>query len=122
MELLLKNATIIRPGARRNSSKKDIHIKNGVIQKIASKINVEGAKVIESQDLHVSPGWFDIGTQIGEPGYEHRETLQSTAKAAAAGGFTGIACFPNTDPIVDNKSAVHFIRSSTKKYLSLIHI
>jgi len=116
MELLLKNATIVRPGARKNSSKKDIHIKNGIIQKIGSKLNVPNARIVESNELHVSPGWFDIGTQIGEPGYEHRETLKSVAKAAAAGGYTGIASFPNTYPIVDNKSAVHFILSSTKKY------
>lgn len=115
MELLLKNATIIRSGSLKKNQKKDIYIKNGVIQKIASKIKLEGVKTIESDNLHVSPGWLDIGTQIGEPGYEHRENLQSVTDAAAAGGYTGIACFPNTDPIVDSKSAVHFIKSHTEK-------
>lgn len=114
MEFLLKNATIIHSGSK-TSTKKDIHIKNGIIQKIGSKLQVSGAKVIESDHLHVSPGWLDIGTQIGEPGYEHRENLESVAMAAAEGGYTGIACFPNTYPIIDNKSAIHFIQSNTAK-------
>ncbi len=121
MELLIKNVTIIRPGNRKKSSKKDIYIKNGIIQKIGSKLSIEGIKVVESNDLHVSPGWFDVGTQIGEPGFEHRETIDSVAKAAAKGGFTGIACFPNTNPVVDTKSAVHFIKSNSSRYATTFY-
>ena len=115
MELLIKNATIVHSDNRVSSSKKDIHIKNGEILAIAKKIEAPNAKIISSPNLHVSGGWMDIGTQIAEPGYEHRETLQSVAKAAAAGGFTALASFPNTDPVVDTKSAVHFIKAQTKK-------
>ncbi len=115
MELLIKNATIVRPDDKVNSSKKDIHIKSGKIIAIGKNISAPSAKTISSANLHVSSGWLDIGTQIAEPGYEHRETLQTVARAAAAGGFTSIACFPNTDPVVDNKSAVHFIKAQTKK-------
>ncbi len=115
MELLLKNATIVRTGSRKNSSKKDIFIKNGIIEKIGSSLSYKNARIVESPDLHVSPGWLDIGTQIGEPGFEQRETLQTVAKCAAKGGFTAIACFPNTNPVMDNKAAVHFIKSSTAR-------
>ena len=110
MDFLLKNATIVHKGFK---SKRDIHIKNGVIHKIASKLDVAGAKIISSDNLHVSPGWLDIGAQIGEPGYEHRETINSISEAAACGGFTSLACFPNTFPTVDNKSTIQFIKSMT---------
>jgi len=115
MELLIKNAIIVQSDNRVSSSKKDIHIKNGEILAIGKKIVAPSAKVITSPNLHVSGGWMDIGTQIAEPGYEHRETLKTVAKAAAAGGFTSLACFPNTNPVVDNKSAIHFIKAKTKK-------
>lgn len=115
MELLIKNATIVRADNKVSSTKKDILIKKGEIVSIGKKIDAPNAKVIESNNLHVSGGWMDIGTQIAEPGYEHRETLLTVAKAAAAGGFTSIACFPNTNPVVDNKSAVHFIKAKTSK-------
>jgi len=75
MSLLIKNATIIYPGHDLHQTKKDILIKNGQIEKIGNRIKAEKAKKIESKNLHVSPGWMDIGATSGEPGYDIRDLI-----------------------------------------------
>lgn len=109
MLLLIKNAQIIYPGHEFHNTKKDVLIRNGVIEKIGNRINESTAKQITSKDLHVSPGWLDIGATVGEPGYEHRETLETLCRTAASGGYVGVAVFPNTQPVIDNRSAVQYI-------------
>ena len=84
MNVLIKKATILEPG-HEGSSRKDILIENGIITQIGRSITDGKAKIIESQDLHVSPGWLDIGAQPGQPGYEYRETFQSLSQAGRAG-------------------------------------
>jgi len=108
---LIKNATIIDPNSSTNGAPVDILIDQGTIIKINKNLTHSTAKVIEGTDLQVSPGWVDIGAQVGEPGFEHREDLQSVAKAAAAGGFTALACFPNTNPTIHSKSEVSFLKN-----------
>jgi len=117
MLILIKNATILSPQSKYHNSKKDILIKNGEIQKIASRITEAKAKLITSQNLHISLGWIDVGTSSGEPGFEHRESLDSLSQAAAAGGYTALAIFPNTQPVIDNKSSVQYILNSTKDHI-----
>lgn len=117
MTILIKNAHIISPDSPYHNTKKDILIENGTITKIGSRIKSEKGKVITSDNLHVSIGWMDIGALCGEPGYEHRETMESMSKAAAAGGYTAIAPFPNTNPIIDNKSTVQYILNTTKDHI-----
>lgn len=114
MSILIKNARIVSPGSKLHGSEKDILIKNGRIEKISNKISDKNARLISSENLHVSPGWLDIGTNGAEPGYEYRETFSSLSKSAAAGGFTGLAVFPNTNPPIDNKSSVQFVINNTK--------
>ena len=108
MKVLIKKATIIHHGAK-DTSKKDILIENGRITKIARSITVDKAKVIESNDLHVSPGWLDIGAQPGQPGFEYRETFQSLSKAARAGGYTALATFPRNSPPIQSRIEVEYI-------------
>ena len=96
MKLILKKAKIIDKRWKKKG-RFDLAIKNGKIEKIAPTISMDGYKEIQSKNLHVSIGFLDIGTQVGEPGLEHRENLESIIAAAASGGFTGIAPFPNTE-------------------------
>lgn len=116
MSLILRNAKIIQPKTALNNVRKDILIKNGLIKKIADKIKDKKAKSIESKNLHVSIGWMDIGSFSGEPGYEHREDLNSLTRSAAAGGYTALAPFPNSLPVCDNKSAIQFILNTTAEH------
>ena len=120
---LLKSATIIHPEYTA-SQKQDILIdENGVIIQLADNITDETASVISSNDLHVSAGWLDIGTHVGEPGFEYKDDFFSIEKAALAGGFTAIAPFPNTDPIVNHRSHVeNIVHKSERSYIDILPI
>ena len=109
MKILIKKATILQPG-QDELSKKDILIEDGVITNIAKSISDSDATVIESPNLHVSPGWFDIGAQQGQPGYEYRETIASLGKAARAGGYTSLATFPRTNPPIQSRVEVEYLQ------------
>jgi dihydroorotase len=112
MMQLLQNVRVY--DGSNESLKQDILIQNGVITLIAQHIPVpDGAEVITSANLCVSPGWLDIGVQTADPGYEHREDLSTAAAAAAAGGFTSIACFPNTEPALHTKSEILYVKSKS---------
>ena len=111
---LIKNATIIDPNAPQNGNSVDILVKEGKIAEIGKNIKHASAKLIEATNLQVSPGWLDIGAQVGEPGFEHREDLQSVTATAAAGGFTALACFPNTNPTIHSKSEVSFLKNNAQ--------
>ncbi len=115
MDILLKQIKVIDQRSPYHNKSVDILIKNGIISKIDKKLSKpSGIDVWEQKGDCVSIGWFDIGTQIGEPGFEQRETIQSVTRAAAAGGYTGIACFPNTNPCLHSKSEIQYIYSNTK--------
>ncbi len=109
---LIKNTKIVDANAPHHGQLVDIIIEKGIIKKMGTELSAEGAKVIDLDGASTSPGWLDVGTQVGDPGYEHKEDLQSVAQAAIAGGFTGIACFPNTNPTVHSKSEVLYIKNN----------
>ncbi|ESR23602.1 dihydroorotase [Lutibaculum baratangense] len=69
----------------------------------------EGAEVIEGRGRALAPGLVDMRVFVGEPGYEHRETIASASRAAAAGGVTTIVCMPDTDPVIDDVALVDFV-------------
>lgn len=110
MKILIKKAKIVNPHSAHHGRTVDIFINKGKIESVKSSIaEIAGAKLIVSKNLHCSAAWLDIGTQIGEPGLEHREDIQSIAKAAKAGGYSTIAPFPNSVSPVQSKAAIKFI-------------
>lgn len=112
MTILLKSATIIDSSSPFHLQKKDILIENGIIKKIATSIkNETSVKEINLDNLHISQGWFDSSVSFGEPGFEERETIENGLNTAAKSGFTAVAVNPNTYPVVDNKSAIEFIKN-----------
>lgn len=122
MRILLKQLTLLDKQSPYNQDKVSILIENGIISKIGKSIRVtKNVKSIDCKGAYASIGWLDIGTQIGEPGYEHRETLETVAAAAARGGFTELASFPNTHPIIQTKSEVQYILNRTEKSLVDFH-
>ncbi len=112
--LLIKNATILDPRSKHHRKKRDIFIKNGKIESIKSKIDAPKAKVVTATGAYVSIGWLDVGVQTGDPGYEHREDLKTVSDAAAVGGYTGIACLPNTSPSIHSKSEVLYLKNNSQ--------
>lgn len=113
MECIIEQAKVIFPGDPLDQKTVNIKIKNGVIDTISSK-KLTGGKLVNSSHLHVSPGWIDMGVHCTEPGYEHRETLNSLSKAAINGGFTTLIVFPNTSPALHSKSEIEFIIQRSK--------
>jgi dihydroorotase len=110
MELLLQNGRLIDPLSGRDEVV-DIHIADGVIRKIGQKLSVPGAQVISLQGKVVAPGFCDMHVHLREPGFEHKETIQTGTASAAAGGFTAVCCMPNTNPAIDDASVVRFVKS-----------
>jgi dihydroorotase len=110
MTTLLKSATIIDTSSPYHNQKKDILITDGIIYQIANLIDKKKEyTVVELENLHVSCGWFDTSVSFGEPGYEERENIKNGLNVAAKSGFTAVAVNANTNPIIDNKSAVEFL-------------
>ncbi len=110
MTTLLKSATIIDASSPYHQQTKDILITDGIITKINDTITSKKEyQVLKLDNLHVSAGWFDTSVSFGEPGYEERETIKHGLFVAAKSGFTAVAVNPNTNPVIDNKSAVEFL-------------
>jgi len=70
--------------------------------------------IYDGGGLHLAPGFVDIHVHLREPGFEYKETIATGTAAAAAGGFTSVACMPNTDPPIDDRSVVEFILAQAK--------
>jgi len=109
MTILVRKAQIIHSNSSHHQSVKDILIENGIITGIADNITAQADQVIEHEGLLISPGWIDPFAHFNDPGTEHKETLESGANAAAAGGYTRVFVVPNTSPVTDSKSPVEYI-------------
>ncbi|MFD2872130.1 dihydroorotase family protein [Mucilaginibacter ximonensis] len=116
MNLLIKSATIVDPNSPFNQQVADILIKDGTIAEVAKDIKAD-VEVFEAQGKQVSPGFFDLNCNIGELGLETKEDLKTGTAAAAAGGFTGVALMPNTQPPVHSKAEVEYLFNRAKNYL-----
>ena len=116
MKLLLKSATLIDANQPNiNGKKLDVLIEEGVITKIASDIDApEQVRLIQLDNLHVSPGWFDTSVCFGEPGHEERETISNGLKVAGNSGFSGIVLNTSTRPVPDSSSDIVFLKDRAK--------
>ena len=121
MSILIKSAKIIDASSKFNGKTQDILIINGKIQEINSEINSKAKKIISFKDLHVSSGWLDTSVCFGEPGLEEREDLSNGAQTASFSGFTDIVLNPETEPYLDTKADISYIKSNTKDFVTKIH-
>jgi len=106
--LLIKNGIIIDP-SQSIEAKRDLLIQDGRIASIEEMIDAREIEVFDANGLIVAPGYIDLHTHLREPGFEYKETIETGARAAVAGGFTSICCMPNTNPVNDNSSVTSFI-------------
>ncbi len=114
MNILIKSAQIIDSNSPFNGKTMDILIENGIIKSVKSKISPDkNVKIIEAKNLHLSAGWFDMQVNFCDPGFEFKEDLNTGMKAAAAGGFTGVAVVSSTNPPIHSKSEVQYILNKT---------
>jgi dihydroorotase len=120
MKILIQAPEIIDSSSPFHQKVKNVLINNGRIAEIGDK-SYAADRVIKADGMKLTIGWFDLGTSIGDPGLEHKEDLESAAKAAAAGGFTELAMLPNTVPSVQTKNEVGYITKGNDSRLVLIH-
>ena len=115
MKLLLKNGRVIDP-SEGIDEKRDLLIEDGKIARSGKQIRTRGAKSLDLSGLVVCPGFLDIHVHLREPGQEWKETVESGTRAAAAGGFTGVACMPNTVPVNDSRSVTELIMTQAAEH------
>ena len=110
MKLHLKGGRLVDPVSGKDESL-DLLITDGRIEKIGKNLSADSS--FQSVDLRgkvVAPGFIDIHVHLREPGFEHKETIETGCAAAAAGGFTAVCCMPNTSPAIDDESVARYVR------------
>lgn len=124
--LLLKGGRVFDPSQNLDLVG-DVYVRNGKIEAISTSIPLNretGALVIDVAGFVVTPGWIDIHTHLREPGQSHKETIKTGTEAAAAGGFTSVACMANTTPVNDNSFITNYIyqKASTESEINVYAI
>ena len=108
MQLILRQGRIVDPSQKLNKVM-DVGVDDGRVAEIAPKIRKKGRKEIDARGLILFPGFIDMHVHLREPGREDAETIESGTNAAARGGFTAVACMPNTQPVNDSEAVTAFI-------------
>lgn len=118
MQIVLKGTTLLDPVQKLNH-KADLLIVDGIIHKVGnlSKDDYRNSTVYEFEGKYCAPGFFDMHVHLREPGREDKETILTGSNSAAAGGFTGIACMPNTTPAIETAEIVRFIKEKSAPHL-----
>ncbi|UCH44121.1 MAG: dihydroorotase, partial [Nitrospiraceae bacterium] len=115
MKLVIKNGRVIDP-SQNVDGYKDIYVEKGKIQGLYAQGKApKASKIIDASKCIVIPGLVDMHVHLREPGFEHKETIQSGTTAAARGGFTSVCCMPNTNPVNDTISVTEFIIDRSRK-------
>lgn len=122
MKIILNKVKLINPDQNLDETN-DVLIENGIIKKIGNltKDDFDKAEVFEFDGKICVPGLFDMHVHFREPGREDTETVITGSNAAANGGFTGVACMPNTNPTIDSAEVVNFIKKKAEKHLVDVH-
>jgi dihydroorotase len=115
MKILIKNGRVVDP-LNNIDDTMDILLDGEIVAKVAKNISDSSAKEISATGMVVAPGFVDMHVHLREPGNEESETIATGTKAAAAGGFTAVACMPNTDPVNDNSSVTKFILKKAAEF------
>ncbi len=123
MNLLIESVNILDPGSSFNGKTADVLVRNGKIAEIGYGLSFEDKKitVINGSGQYLVPGFFDLNANFGDPGFETKEDIETGSAAAAAGGFTGLALMPNTNPPVYSKAEVAYIINRSAGNLVDIH-
>src|SRR5512137_2290614 len=115
MDLLIKGGRVIDP-SQQLDEKMDILVVDGTIREIGKKLTAgKGCDVIDAKGMIVTPGLIDMHVHLRDPGLEYKEDIVTGTSAAAAGGFTSVACMPNTRPVNDNKTVTAYILDTARK-------
>lgn len=114
-KLLIRGGRVMDP-ATQFDKQADVLVEDGLVKQIGTSLSAPGADVFEAGGMIVAPGFIDMHVHLREPGFEHSETIESGARAAAAGGFTSVCCMPNTQPVNDSATVTSYIIERANRY------
>lgn len=118
MSILIKQAKIVDTKSPFFGKKVDVLVERGIISEIKSNIKTDkNVKVIEGEDLFLSQGWIDMQANFNDPGFEHKEDIQTGLKSAANGGYTGVCVVSGTNPPLHNKAQIEYVLNRSKENL-----
>jgi dihydroorotase len=108
--IIIRNGRVIDPANRRDKLADLVIVDGRIAEQSAIRDPQSAIEEIDASELIVAPGLIDMHVHLREPGFGHKETIESGARAAAAGGFTTIVCMPNTSPVADTPSTIAWIK------------
>ncbi|ANW99363.1 dihydroorotase [Thermoclostridium stercorarium subsp. thermolacticum DSM 2910] len=106
MKILIKNGIVVTDEYEK---RQNVFIENGIVSRIEENYSADADMVLDADGLYVLPGLVDAHCHLRDPGYEYKEDIVSGTRSAAMGGFTSVACMPNTNPVADNKTVIRYI-------------
>ena len=112
--LLIQGGRIMDPATGRDEAA-DIRMEDGRITAIGANLPTAGTEVFDATGAVVAPGFVDMHVHLRDPGFEYSETVETGARAAAAGGFTTVCCMPNTSPVNDNATVTNYILERARR-------
>ncbi len=116
MNLFIRGGRVVDPGQNIDEIL-DIRIENGVITETGKNLEpLSGSEVIDAAGKYAVPGLIDMHVHLRDPGFEYKEDIITGSLAAARGGFTSVACMPNTNPVIDNKAVAGYITNKAKSH------
>lgn len=114
MDYLIKNGRVLDPASERDGMY-EVLIRDGVIARVAEKIDAGDARVIDASGCFVMPGLVDLHVHLRDPGLTYKEDIGSGARAAARGGYTTILAMPNTKPVIDSPDKVEYVKNKAEQ-------
>src|SRR5438046_10658217 len=107
---IIRNSRVIDTANKRDETS-DLYISDGrIVQKSEVRSQKSEIEEIDAKGLIVAPGLIDMHVHLREPGFSHKETIESCARAAAAGGFTTVVSMPNISPVADDPTTIQWLR------------
>jgi dihydroorotase len=113
-ELLFRGARVVDPAGDRDEVA-DVLVRDGVVADVGRGLDAASAEILDCDGLVLAPGLVDMHTHLREPGFEHKETIESGTRAAAVGGYTAVAPMANTDPVADDASVIAEVRAAAAR-------
>lgn len=120
--VLIKNIQVADTTSAHNGKTVDILIEKGQVTQIGASLKATAKQTIEGKGKYIAPGWISLMTDFAEPGYEHKETIESGLNAAANGGFSQTIVVPNTQPALSTKSSVSFVQQRAQGHKVRLHV
>jgi len=119
-KLLIQNGRVLDPASNLDI-KADVLVVDGMVTDISPRLDSAGAERFDASGMIVAPGFIDMHVHLREPGFEHAETIETGARAAAAGGFTRVCCMPNTKPVNDSATVTSYIVERARRH-ACVHV